>query len=301
MAMNGNTLAVYAGSLADDLEQNGYRRTARAYRTTAAKFVKFNDGKDIELEYITSALVNDFQQTMKTEGTSLNTISFYMRTLRAIYNKAIDEKRIAPRLDNPFSGVYTGLSLSRKLALNPEELTLLAQFDPTRAREKKVVKPNGEFTKSLQDALAMFLFCYHAHGMYFVDMAHLKRSNITGNTIHYSRKKTGQRLEIKILPPMRRILDYFDPMTVGSEYLFPVITDQKKDLYLQYESGLTLQNQRLKKIAAITGIGKKLSSNCARHSWATMAKSGGLPLAVISDELGHSSLKATKIYLASLQ
>ena len=298
----GDTLMVYANRLADDLMQDGYKRTARAYRTTASKLVKFNDGNDIKLEHITPALVSEFQRTMKHESKSLNTISFYMRTLRAIYNKAIDEGLISPRFHNPFSEVYTGISQPcRLLALNHKELTLLSQYDPAAEVEKKPVKSTVELTKSQQDALAMFLFCYHAHGMYFADMAHLKKKNIIGNTIYYIRKKTGQKLEIKILPSMRRIIDYFAPVTAESEYLFPVITDNDKDLYLQYESGLTLHNQRLKKIAAITGINKKLSSNCARHSWAAAAKKRGLPLAVISEELGHSSIKATRIYLASLE
>ena len=288
----GNTLEIYAGSLADELERYGYERTARAYRTAAARVTRFNGGRDIKMEHITVGMINDFQQALKAEGKSMNTVSFYMRTIRAICNKATEEGRIQRRIENPFAGVYTGVSPSRKLALTSGELALLSELDSTFLRQ--------EFTEPLQQALAMFLFCYYARGMCFVDMAHLKKSDIKGDTIYYRRKKTGQMLEVMVLPAMRRILDRFARIGAG-EYLFPVITNPYGDLRLQYESGLSLQNQRLKKIAAMAGIGKKISTHCARHSWATVAKNEGLPLAVISEGLGHASQKTTEIYLASLE
>jgi integrase len=100
---------------------------------------------------------------------------------------------------------------------------------------------------------------------------------------------------------MRRIIDWFAPVTAGSHYLFPIITDPHKDLQLQYTSGLRLQNQRLKKIAALCGIDKKLSTHCSRHSWAAVARGEGLPLGVISKGLGHPDPRSTEAYLASLE
>jgi integrase len=100
---------------------------------------------------------------------------------------------------------------------------------------------------------------------------------------------------------MRRIIDWFAPLTAGSPYLFPVLSDPAKDLALQYDSGLRLQNQRLKKIARWCGITKKFSTHAARHSWATVAKNANLPLAVISEALGHANQQTTEIYLASLE
>jgi integrase len=147
----------------------------------------------------------------------------------------------------------------------------------------------------------MFLFCYHARGMCFVDMAFLRKSDLRGDTIVYRRHKTAQRIELHVLPAMRRIIDWFAPYTAGSHYLFPIITDGDKDVMLQYDSGLRLQNQRLKKIARLHGIKNGLSTHSARHSWATVAKSVSLPLAVISEGLGHSNQRTTEIYLASLE
>jgi hypothetical protein len=83
--------------------------------------------------------------------------------------------------------------------------------------------------------------------------------------------------------------------------MFPIITDPKKDLLLQYTSGLRLQNQRLKRISQLYGIKNSFSTHSARHSWATVAKSASLPLAVISEGLGHTNQRTTEIYLASLE
>jgi integrase len=292
--MSGNSVKVYAERLAEELDRNGYERTARAYRTAAARLVKFNGGVDVKLERITAPLVGDFQQTLKVEGRSMNTISFYMRTLRAIYNKAVAEGRIPHRIESPFSGVYTGVSATRKLALTSEELARLSAFDPTAPGAK-------ELPENFRQSLAMFLFCYHARGMCYVDMANLKKSDLQRDTIRYSRQKTGQQIEIKVQPSLRRILDWFAPQTAGSEYLFPVIADKEKSPRRQYESGLRTQNQRLKLIAKVAGIQKRFSTHCARHSWATVARNEGLPLAVISEGLGHTNQKTTEIYLASLE
>ena len=290
------TLRSYTEKLATEMEQSGYGRTAKAYRTAAMRLQKFNGGKEIRPEHFTATLISGFQQLLKNEGRSMNTISFYMRTLRAIYNKSIAEGRIPRRTENPFSGVYTGIATTRKLALSQAELATLSALDPTDAKST-----GGGFPYHLAQALAMFLFCYHARGMSFVDMAFLKKSDLRGDTINYRRRKTGQAIELRVLPAMRRIVDWFAPKTAGSKFLFPIITDSDKDIVLQYESGMRLQNQRLKRIAALCGIRKRFSTHSARHSWATVAKNSGLPLAVISEGLGHANQRTTEIYLASLE
>jgi integrase len=223
-----------------------------------------------------------------------------MRTLRAIFNKGVRDGRIPRLAESPFAGVYTGVATTRKLALTHGELALLSAFDPTATAETETNSPQRRLPDGLRRSLAMFLFCYHARGMCFADMAFLKKSDYRSNTIRYRRQKTGQTIEIRVLPAMRRIIDWFALQTAGSKYLFPIIADPLKAPRLQYESGLRLQNQRLKRIADIAGIDSKFSTHVARHSWATVAKNAGLPLAVISEGLGHANQKTTEIYLASL-
>ncbi len=297
--MKGNTLFAYTEKLAKEMDEGGFIRTAKAYRTAASRLIEFSGDKNLSYERITPALLGDFQAELKAGGRTMNTISCYMRTLRAIYNKAINDGRIARHGDNLFGNVYTGVSTTRKRALTHDELSMLVSFDPTEEVSSRTKRQ--DLPEHLQPGLAMFLFCYHARGMCFIDMAYLKKTDLRSDTIHYKRHKTGQQIELQVLPAMRRILDWFNFQTAGSPYMFPVITDANGDTNLQYESGLRLQNQRLKRIAELCGIHKKFSTHSARHSWATVAKNAGLPLAVISEGLGHTNQRTTEIYMASLE
>ncbi len=47
-------------------------------------------------------------------------------------------------------------------------------------------------------------------------------------------------------------------------------------------------------------VGFRLTMYVARHSWASVARSNGIPVSVISEGMGHDSESTTRIYLASL-
>ncbi len=298
-AVSGNSFGAFAEKLAREMEGAGNHRTAKAYRTAAARLEGFAGGRRVTPETFTQTLISGFQASLKDEGRSMNTISFYMRTLRAIYHKAIAEGRVYRHAESPFAGVYTGVPVTRKRALTHSELARLSTLDPTLPASYGREKWASDLPQHLQQAVAMFLFCFHARGMCFVDMANLRKNDLRGGSIRYSRRKTGQLIEIRMLPAMQRIIDWFAPITTGSEYIFPVINDPSDELR-QYENGLRLQNMHLKQIATLCRIGRGLSTHMARHSWATVAKNAGLPLAVISEGLGHSNQRTTEIYLASL-
>ncbi len=300
--MTGNTLHAFTERLASRLDTTGNHRTVKSYRDAVSRFRTFLDGRNITFDQLSSRLMGDFQQHLKAEGCSMNTISFYMRALRAIYNKAVAEGRTPRRTESIFGSVYTGLTQTRKLALTAADLVRLSSLDPTVSRALGSGKCKRQaLPDHLGQALAMFLFCYHARGMCFVDMAHLKKTDLCGDTIVYRRQKTGQQIEILVVPAMRRIMDWFAPFVADSEYLFPVLTDPEKDVRLQYESGLRLHNMRLKKLADHCRINHRFSSHSARHSWATVAKNANLPISVISEGLGHNNQRTTEIYLASLE
>ncbi len=298
------TLVGYTDRLSAEMDRRGYHRRAKAYRTACGRLCGFAGIDNLSYEHITPSLLLDFQHSLRSEGLSMNTISFYMRTLRSIYHKAISDGCIPRREDNLFEGVYTGVPPTRKRSLNRDELSVLSAFDPTTVsaepswsgRSTQPVLPDH-----LGQSLAMFLFCYHARGMCFIDMANLKKSDLSGDVLRYRRHKTGQSIELKVLPAMRRIIDWFAPLTADLPYLFPVISAPDKDPRLQYESGLRLQNLRLKTIARYCDLPEQLSTHVARHSWATVARNAGLPLAVISEGLGHANQHTTEIYLASLE
>ncbi|NDV96983.1 hypothetical protein D0T84_19025 [Dysgonomonas sp. 521] len=293
-------LSTYAEQLSRRLERHGKERTARAYRSSYRKLSEFVKGQDISLLSITAELIRAFEQDLKAKGKSLNTISFYMRNLRAICNRAVDEGMIPYTSENPFKAVFTGFKRTPKRALGTEQMQRLQHMKYATYLEKRTC-PSCTQEKSLYDAWRYFIFCFQARGMCFIDLSFLRKDNIRGNIIRYYRKKTGGLIEIKITPIMQVLIDSFTQDVTKSPYLFPVITTPGKKERLQYETGLRMQNRRLKELAQQASIGLSLTTHVSRHSWASIAKRENLPLWVISEGLGHSNEKTTYTYLAQLE
>lgn len=292
----------YADGLAAAMEERGQYRTAKAYRTVTRGIVRLNKGADIPLHHINARLIGDFEAHLRERELMPNTISFYMRNLRAIYNKAAEEKLIVKRRDeNPFEGVFIGVTKTMKRALSLDEIQKLKDLDFGRMLERgKTGKREEAALRNLHAAHRYFGFCLYARGMCFIDMAFLQKKNLRGGFIRYIRKKTGRQIEVRVTPEMKEIIDSFAHETAGSPYLFPVIRDEGKPARLRYESALRTQNSRLKKLSSMAGIGPRISTHWARHSWATMGKQLNVPTSVISECLGHTSENTTLIYLAQL-
>jgi integrase len=310
---NRTDLSGFVEHLSHSLIRSGQERTARAYRTSVRALIRFNKGCDIPLKHINACLIKEFETHLKDCGKAMNTISYYMRMLRAIYWKAVRERLIESRRENPFGGVFTGFQQTRKRALDSDKLKELHRLDFSILLEQKTsiihvskskhavlnLSDNNLHNKGLYDCWRYFFFCFLSRGMSFVDMAYLRKENIHHGVISYYRKKTGQKIEITVTPSLQRIIDSFAHEVRSSSYLFPVIRDEHKPVRLQYESGLRLQNLRLKRLSCLAGICCNLSTHVSRHSWATIGKKQNLPLWVISEGLGHSSEKMTYTYLAS--
>ena len=295
-------LSGYTETLALKLELRGQERTARAYRTVTRGIVKFNKGVDIPLGQINNTLIKEFEKHLKDTGKLPNTISFYMRNLRAIYNKAVAEKRIVKRGENPFAGVYIGVTKTMKRALSMDEVQRLYELDLTALSDD--CKPGSRESRAAENlyrSWRYFGFCVYARGMCFVDMAYLRKDNIRGGFIRYVRKKTGRQIEVKVTPEIQALIDSFAKDVKNSPYVFPIIRDNGKPPRLQYETAMRSQNYRLKQLAALAGIDKALSTHVARHTWASIGKQSNLSVRVISECLGHTSEKTTLIYLDSLE
>ncbi|MBB4035334.1 integrase [Dysgonomonas hofstadii] len=291
-------LKSFVRQLSGELIRLGQERTARAYWTVTCGIIEFNSGRDIPLSHINCFLIKSYERSLKEKGRRLNTISFYMRNLRAIYNKAIRKGYIEAKNENPFLDVYTGVDKTRKRALSAEEIQRLHDLEFSGFLDKG--KTSEMDKSSLYKAWRIFFFCFHTRGMSFVDMAYLRKDNIHGEIIRYYRKKTGQLIEVKITSKLQLLIDSFAGEVKDSPYLFPIIRNNNKSKRLYYESGLRQQNRCLKSLAAKAGINRCLSTHVSRHSWATMAKKENLPIWVISESLGHSNEKTTYTYLAAL-
>ena len=229
----------------------------------------------------------EYEQWLRTRKVSKNSSSFYMRTLRSAYNKVISRNQMEQTF--PFRNVYTGVERTRKRAVPEDIMVRLQKLDLTHSAP-------------LAFSRDMFIFSYCTRGMAFVDIAYLKKEDVSGGILSYVRHKTGQRLTVRIEPLIEEIIERYEPFVHNSPYLFPIITsNDPEEAFRQYQTALGYHNRKLKKLGKLTGENLHLSSYTARHSWATVARKHNVPLSVISAGMGHTSEKTTLIYLDSVE
>lgn len=277
------TLYTYMSRLIHRLRIQERHRTAETYRSAMSSFRAFRQGKDICIDGLTASVIESYQGWLKSRGLIPNTISFYNRILRAVYNKACEESGI-PNL-RPFSKAYTGIDQTVKRALPLHCLKRLLRLD-LKAHQ------------SLAYARDMFMMSFYLRGMSFVDMAYLQKSDLQDGILTYRRRKSGSLLSIRWSPQMQQILERYGTNPTG--YLLPIIThhtDRPRSTYRNIGYNI---NRNLKLLASMAGITHTLTMYVARHSWASVAKAQGIPLSVICDGMGHHSESTTRIYLAQL-
>lgn len=266
-------------------KRQGKIKTAKNYQAARNTLIQFLSEKRhtsvLDLESFDAHLVKAFENYLISKKICKNSTSFYMRILRAVYNRAISVSGL-PSL-KPFETVYTGIAKTVKRAVNIQIVQQIMKITPAT--------PSMEFAK---DA---FLFCFFSCGMPFIDMAKLTSKNIQDGRIVYTRSKTSQQLSIKIEPVMERIIrKYYDPKR---EYLFPILKEPQNH-HTDYHRALRLYNQNLYKISQILGKGVHLTSYVPRHSWASIAHEQNISMNIISESLGHCNESTTSIYIKSL-
>ena len=265
------------------LKQLGKVRTSETYKATLKSFMSFRDEQDVPLDGITSDLMLMYEAHLKARGVRMNTISFYMRNLRAVYNRAV-EKGLTPQ-QYPFRHVYTGVDKTVKRAIPIKDIKALKDMDLS-------MNPTLDFTRD------MFMFSFYTRGMSFVDMAYLKKTDIKNGILTYRRRKTSQELSIKWEKCMAEIIAKYPENKTN--FLLPIIKEQGNERK-QYNNALHLVNYHLKDLSKRLRLQRPLTMYVARHSWASAAKAKNVPLSVISEGMGHDSEATTQIYLASLE
>ncbi|GCB37726.1 tyrosine-type recombinase/integrase [Bacteroides faecalis] len=273
----------FAWKLIGDLKLIGKGRTAETYTAALNSFVRFHGERDLLFEEVDSNLMVQYETYLKGNAICPNSSSYYMRNLRAIYNRAVE--RGLTEQCTPFKYVYTGVDKTVKRAVPLKTIRQIRDIDLT-------------FNPTMDYARNLFMFSFYTRGMSFVDMAYLKKKDLQNGVLSYRRQKTGQLLFIKWEKPMQEIIDKYD--TSGTPYLLPIIKDMEMDARRQYKNSAHLVNDKLKKLGERLGLGIPLTAYVARHAWASIARSKNIPLSTISEAMGHDSEYTTRIYLASL-
>ena len=265
------------------LKQMGKYRTSETYHATLNSFTAFRNGQDLLFAEFDSDLMLMYESYLHNRGVTKNSSSFYMRILRAVYNRAVEKELIEQCY--PFKYVYTGIDRTIKRAIPLKAIKQIKSLDLS-------LQPSLVFARD------MFLFSFYTRGMSFIDMAYLKKKDLSNGILTYRRRKTGQQLFIRWEKCMQEIVDkYENPL---SEYLLPIIKPINGDERTQYQNAMYLINRKLKSIGEMIDIQLPLTMYVARHSWASAAKNKNVPISVISEGMGHDSEMTTQIYLASL-
>ena len=259
--------------------------TAQNYEKTMKNFAEFLGGVNLPFSAMTEQLIADYNAFLVQRGMVRNSISFYMRIMRAVYNKAVRQKLVEQ--SHPFTEVYTGIDRTRKRAVSESIISQLYKLKLTEGTPLALARD-------------IFIFSYCTRGMAFVDIAYLKKENIQNGVICYARRKTGQLLSVRIEPSIQRIIDRYS--SALSPYVFPILTStETKEAYEEYQAAINNHNRLLRRLSKMLPTGCKLTSYTSRHSWATAARNHNVPLSVISQGMGHTSEQTTQIYLTMLE
>ena len=274
------------------LQVEGNFGTAHVYRSSLNAIIAYRGKSDFVFSEVTSEWLKGFEVHLRNRGCSWNTVSTYMRTFRAVYNRAVNlqEASYVPYL---FRSVYTGTRAEHKRALNDDDM-------------KKVfvnLSRKAGVSLSVRQAQELFILMFLLRGMPFVDLAYLRKSDLHDNVITYRRRKTGRSLSVTLTSEAMILIKKYMNRDSSSPYLFSFLKSREgtKEAYREYQLALRSFNQRLMLLGELLGLGDKLSSYTARHTWATTAYYCEIHPGIISEAMGHSSITVTETYLKPFQ
>lgn len=282
-------------SLIADLQKAGKLGNAAVYRYAHDSLLNFTGGRlGIPFSDIDSAWLKRYEAWLRARNCKETTLSQLFRTLRSVYNKAI-ELHLVKREYYPFTTFKISRfdTSTRKRAIPKETIRRIIALDLNDAW------PNTRLARDL------FIFSYFGAGINFTDMAYLTYGNIQNDWIHYVRKKIGKSIRFPLTDETRTILaKYRQTDKEPDDYLFPILEKRthrtERQRYDRIHKMLTNTNRRLKEIGQLVGV-ENLTTYVARHSFATVLKREGVSTSIICESLGHSSEKVTQIYLDSFE
>jgi integrase len=256
--------------------------TVRNYHTALNALARYLQQRSLLLSDISRQLMQDFEQWLRRRGLCRNTTSAYMRSLQSLFNRAVDAGLTPER--NPFRRVFTGNERTEKRTLSKGEVSrLLSIHVPTHNQRLHLYADVLRFS---------FALC----GMPFVDVAHLRWRQIKGNMLYYHRRKTGERVSVRLESQALVILQQYKSVSASADdYVFPILRHG-----CSYAAALSRYNRALSRLAGMAGVKHLLTSYVVRHSWASLSNQVHTPPSVISKGLGHTNIRTTATYMASL-
>ncbi|MDH6304278.1 integrase [Parabacteroides sp. PF5-5] len=262
---------------------------ALSYKQLMNSLIDFNGNLDIYFSDIDSTWLKNYETFLRKKDLGDNTIGIRFRTLRAIFNMAIQTNIVKPEY-YPFNS-YNVSKLSKetaKRAVCKADIEAITNYQTSHA-----------YTVF---AIDLFMFSYLQGGINFVDIAYLTKDNLIDGRLVYTRQKTRKLIKLPLQPKAIELIEQYKQS--GSPYLFPILspfhkTGQQKAN--RVHKVITKVNKYLKAVGEELNLPINLTTYVARHSQATQLLRSGAPTAIISQIMGHSSEKVTQIYLDSFE
>lgn len=280
----------------EQLKREGAVGNAYAYLNSYNVLKSFNRDKPLHFTFsrIDADYLEKFEEWMRARGNKDTSMSFQMRTLRAVFNRAIKLKAVA-REKNPFTDYKISRFNTRtpKRALSKTDVMKIVDADCSAESD------------SCRLAQSVFTFSYLCGGISFVDVANLTSDNIVDGRLSYNRQKTHGAIHVPLSERAMRIVDSYAEACERSGYLFPILDSRRHTMPMQKRNRVHKVchqvNTELRQLARRLNISEEVTTYVARHSFATVLKKSGVNIGIISEALGHHSLKTTQIYLGAFE
>ena len=275
----------YTKSLINIQLQSGKVGNVLVYECALNQLSKFVGHTHYTFDDLNFNLLERFQAKLLSQGIKQNSIAVYLRTIRAIFNRAINEGVISAQL-YPFRAFTIKHEKTNQRTLSESELLKIIALP---------LVPNT----AIWHHRNYFLLSFSLIGISFIDLVNLERANIQNGRIIYKRKKTGRFYSIKITKSAADLLaTYFDETR---KYLLPIKNSEKQDSLIEKKrilQHIKISNKYLKRIGEMCDLSIPLTSYCSRYSWANIARNNGFSKDLIAEALGHEyGNKVTGIYL----
>jgi integrase len=262
---NKNVNSFYIWAMAE-LNKMGIKETTR--RGYAARLNKLNQWRPgLTFKDIDFNLINDYYNFLKSElkdtttGRQMVSIKYFVE--------------LAKKQGLIHTSPFEGIKIKRPGA-DRDFLTI----DEVKRLRALLVDGSLSFNQGL--TLRAFLFACFS-GLRYGDLKRLTWDMIQDQAIRLIQAKTQAAVFIPLPDPAIELLPEQAPGLV-----FKVFSNQKT-------------NKHLKDIAIKANIQKVLSFHVARHTYATMSISLGVPVEVVSKLMGHKSIQITQIYARILE
>jgi integrase len=282
------TFKSFADKLIAQMIETNKTGNALVYQTAVNQLMVCVNNDQLLFSDIDYALLEKFSNYLIKKGLRVNTISNYIRTVRAIYNKAIKLK-VVERSYYPFHDFSIKSEKTAKRAISKDDIIKLRQL-------------NLEANSTAERSLKYFLLSFYLRGISFTDLAYLKQSNIIDGRVVYKRRKTHKNYSIKLFPEAQTLFEQLH--ADGSNYFLPILSNDTQEDSIETKKVIRqfikTTNKYLKRMSEQVGLSSPVTTYTSRHSFGTIAKRLGYSNELIAEALGHEyGNKITNIYLDS--